>query len=226
MWFKVTFVMKKIPFLLVFFLAINSLFAQHNYNEYNRFGITANLTQFNIITDNFNAKAQTGFLGGFQTRGSFYNNFDLVLGLNITSNKLGVEVLNPLTVSIEEAKYDLLAVQLNLLLSYKLIGENLTFELGPVLMYNNKMELTDSSMENYTVNGLNTVTAEQLQDISQFNFNAAVGLTGGFEHFRLQVQYQYGINNILNKLNKQNLVTTEDFKGHLSLLMGGVTFYL
>lgn len=220
--------MKKIPFLLLIisFLFANKLNAQRNYDEYNRFGITANITQFNILTDNFNTKPETGFLGGFQTRGQFYNNFDLVLGLNITSNKLGVEVINPSTSVIEDAKYDLLAVQLNLLLSYRLAGEHLTFDFGPVFMYNNKMELVESSMENYALNDLNTVTAEQIQDISQFNFNVAAGLTGGFEHFRLHVQYQYGINNILNKINKQGLNTPDDLKGHLSLLMGGVTFYL
>ena len=68
-------------------------------------------------------------------------------------------------------------------------------------------------------------SAEDIQDITKLNFNAGVGLTGGFEQFRLTVQYQYGINNILNKLNDKNLGNT-DFKGNLSMLMGGITIYL
>lgn len=219
--------MKKIHFalLILSIVSLTKISAQHNYDSYNRFGITANITQFNIITDNFNTSAETGFLGGFQTRGSFYNNFDLVLGLNITSNKIGVEVINPTTTNIEDAEYDLLAAQLNVMLSYKILGEHLTIEAGPILMYNEKMALSDEAQKNYAINGLTSVTAEDIQDITKLNFNAGVGLTGGFEQFRLTVQYQYGINNILNKLNDKNLGNT-DFKGHLSMLMGGITIYL
>ena len=218
--------MKKIV-LKVFFLcffATTTLLAQHNYDSYNRFGIGANLTHFTIHSNEINTISKTGFLGGFQTRGSFYNNFDLVLGLNITSNKVGVEVINSLS-QIEEAEYDLLAAQLNLLLSYKLIGENLTMEFGPVLMYNENMKLANNTQGNYLVNGLPVLTAKDLEDITQFNFNAAVGLTGGFEHFRFSLQYQYGINNVFNKI-KDNTALDKAIKGHLGVFVGGVVFYL
>ena len=217
--------MKKIVIITLLLLgSLTKMNAQHNYDSYNRFGITANITQFNILTDNFKSTAKNGFYGGFQTRGSFYNNFDLVLGLNITSNSIGVEVVNPAS-QVESAEYDLLAAQLNILLSYKLAGENLTFEIGPALMYNEKLKIKEAGQRDYTVNGLTGVTAKDLEDISKINFNMVAGLTGGFEQFRLTVQYHYGVNNILNKLNDKNL-TNEKFKGNLSMLMGGIVIYL
>jgi hypothetical protein len=47
--------------------------------------------------------------------------------------------------------------------------------------------------------------AKDIVDISKFNFYPVVGLTAGVRHFRINVSYQYGINNILDNLNKKSL---------------------
>jgi hypothetical protein len=44
--------------------------------------------------------------------------------------------------------------------------------------------------------------AKDIVDISKFNFYPVVGLTAGVRHFRINVSYQYGINNILDNLRK------------------------
>ena len=56
------------------------------------------------------------------------------------------------------------------------------------------------------------------------NFNGLIGLSMGLEHIRLFGHYQYGFNNILNKINDIE-GTTNKFKGHLNLIQFGVLFY-
>ena len=56
--------------------------------KHNMFGLKAAATIFDIKTDNFNTIAETGFIGGLATRGDFYDNWDIQLGINISNNKL------------------------------------------------------------------------------------------------------------------------------------------
>ena len=74
------------------------------------------------------------------------------------------------------------------------------------------------------VDGYETLTAGEIQDISKVNFHLAGGITGGLEQFRVSAQYQYGVTNSLNKLNDNNLENS-DFDGHSSLITFSATFY-
>jgi hypothetical protein len=51
-----------------------------------------------------------------------------------------------------------------------------------------------------------------------------VGLTAGVRHFRINVSYQYGINNILDNLNNRSL--GYNFKGNPGILNGNIILYL
>jgi hypothetical protein len=44
---------------------------------------------------------------------------------------------------------------------------------------------------------------KDIQDISKFNFYPAV-VTAGVKHFRFNICYQYGINNMLENLNSKS----------------------
>mgnify|MGYP006897299629 CR=1 FL=1 len=46
----------------------------------------------NIKTDNFITTPNYGFIGGIATRGDFYNNWDIQLGMNISNNKIKLAV--------------------------------------------------------------------------------------------------------------------------------------
>ena len=64
--------------------------AQRNYQYYNRLGFTGGFTLFDISTSDLTTKQGTGFILGFTTRGSFYNKFDLIYGINFLSNKIEI----------------------------------------------------------------------------------------------------------------------------------------
>jgi len=199
--------------------------------KHNMFGLKVGATHFNIQTNNFITTPGIGFIGGLATRGDFYNNMDIQFGINIANNKLevqGKQLGYTTPISID---YDLLNAQVHLLFGYKIIGNNrnrqskfkLTAELGPVLQVNSKMKLADKTQEEFIIEKAN-ITAKQLTDINSININGLAGLSIGMERLRIFGHYQYGFNNILNKLNDIE-GNTEDFEGHISMFQFGVLVY-
>ena len=107
------------------------------------------------------------------------------------------------------------------MLHAKILGDNLTIDLGPQLQYNSELELVDSNQENFIIDGYDGLFAEDITKISQFNANGVIGASAGIGNFKLRAAYSYGFTNIFNKLNDQNLTTTpssEKFEGHQNML--------
>ena len=80
------------------------------------------------------------------------------------------------------------------------------------------MKLDSNKFEEYILDGYNELKAEEIQDISKINFRLAGGLTTGLENFRISAQYQYGVTNMLNKLNDKNLENS-NFKGNSTTIV-------
>ena len=200
-----------------------------NAGNYNRIGLQGKIALMDIDTKNFDVQGETGFLAGFTTRGNVYNNWGMVYGIDLLSTAVTVQTTALDQLTSEDTQYNIIGAQLNLLLSYNLIANHLAVDLGPALLVNSKMKLDNSRQNTNIVSGYNTLTASDIQEISRVNGFGIIGLTGGFEHVRLTLQYQYGFTNILNNLNEQNLVIDDnerDFKGNASIIAAGVVFYL
>lgn len=214
--------MKKIVFIAVLGLASLISNAQMNYRDSNRIGITVGVNQFDLATSNFATNPEIGWNLGLSIRGNFYNDFDMVYAMQFSENKFSVPTLNA-ALQKEDVSFKLPSAQISLLLSYKIVENHLSIEAGPMIQINDKFNIDeDANKTNAIVN-----TALQAQDIlkiSRFNFYPTVGITAGVRHVRLNVQYQYGVTNILGKLNENNLA--QNFKGHAGILSGNIIFYL
>ena len=213
--------MKKICFTSVFILISMAGFSQYEYRDSNRIGITFGVNQFTLNTNNFQTKPATGWNAGLSMRGNFYNDWDMVYGMQFSENNFSVATKSGF-VSNVDVNYKLSSAQISLLLSYRLIENHLTVEFGPTVQVNGKLK-TDYSNENNIISGT-TLLVKDIVDISKFNFYPTVGLTAGAKHFRVNVSYQYGINNMLENLNSKNLGI--DFKGNAGILNGNLIIYL
>ncbi|MFG6685325.1 hypothetical protein ACGK9U_01995 [Mariniflexile sp. HNIBRBA6329] len=208
---------------------VTKSFSQHqNYHITNGFGVFGGITKFNIATDNFNTKQGDGFLGGLSATVDIPHRwYDVSFGMQLSESTIGISA-RPLAVveNSEFIDYKLFAAQVAFLMHIKVIPYYFTIDLGPMLQYNSKLELKDKDKENYFVENYSNLTAEDISDISQFNFNGVIGASLGFKFFKLKAQYIYGFTNILNKLEKQNLDTTGGdalFKGNQNMLVLGAT---
>ncbi|WZL90512.1 outer membrane beta-barrel protein [Salinimicrobium sp. 3283s] len=198
--------------------------------EYNRLGLQGGVNNFNITTDELGVTSKTSWTAGFTTRASFYNNWQFVYGINFYDFRVDIDGREKIETTSQASpiEYNMIGVQGNFFASYKLIDHYLSIEAGPVVQVNGKMEARQDK-ELYYV-GDYDITATDIEDVSTFNFNLAVGLSGGWESLKLWAQYQYGINNFLKGLNDENLQETDasvpSFKGSMSIIAGGITFYL
>lgn len=213
--------MKRIHLFFVLLLASYSTQAQYNYRDSNHIGISFGINQFSLSTSNFQVKDGSGINGGLSVRGNFYNDFDMVYGIMFSENHFSVASLSPKGVA-QDVAYRLPSAQISLQLSYKLIESHLSVEVGPMLQINGKL----SSNSDYDKNTLlgTTLKATDITEISTFNFYPCVGITGGVTHFRLNLQYQYGVNNMLSNLNSKPLGV--NFNGHGSIVTACLILYL
>lgn len=213
--------MKKI-FLTTVFIFI-SLFAaaQYKYRDSNRIGIMVGVNQLTLNTSNFDTKPAIGWNAGLSVRGNFYNDWDMVYAMQFSENNFTVATRN-LFLANEDVNYKLASAQISLMLSYKIVENHLSLEFGPIVQVNGKLNI-DKENQNNIISGT-TLFAKDITDITKFNFYPAVGITAGVKHLRVNVQYQYGVNNILGNLNKQNF--GPNFKGNAGILSANLLIYL
>ncbi len=217
--------LKNLFFVTLTFLFVQQAFSQRNYDHYNRLGVNAGYTLFDISTSDLTTKQAGGFMLGFTTRGSFRNNFDLIYGLNFHNTKVEVFGRNPISFTdTQYIEYTIQSVQINFLGSYNIIKHHLSLEFGPILNVNGKMKVDSERYEDYILDGYDTLKATDIENISPINFLVAGGISGGLESFRASVQYQYGVTNMLNKLNDKDLENT-DFKGNSSNIIFALVVY-
>ena len=213
--------MKKLLLLLMCIWSCNCIYSQYGYRDSNRIGASVGINQYSLNTSNFNSKPDLGWNAGLSVRGNFYDNLDAVYALQFSENNFSVATTS-LTDGKEDVKYKLSSAQISLSLSYVVIENHLSIEFGPLLQVNSKLQI-DKANENNTISGT-TLLAKDIVDISKFNIYPMVGLTAGLKHFRLNVSYQYGINNMLSNLNKSNVGS--NFKGNAAIINGNMIVYL
>ncbi|NJW53784.1 hypothetical protein [Salinimicrobium oceani] len=198
--------------------------------EYNRPGLQAGANYFNIVTNDLPVTPKLSWMAGFTTRASFYNDFQFVYGINFYDFKLDIEGREKLelTSPSQAIEYNMIGVQGNFFASYKLYEHYLSVETGPVVQVNGKLDARQDKelwyLANYNINAID------IEKISTFNVNFAVGASGGFESVKFWVQYQYGLNNMLKGLEDEDLQEKDagftNPKGHMSMLAAGITMFL
>jgi hypothetical protein len=213
--------MKKLLLVLVLVSSFISTNAQYNYRDSNRIGVTAGANQFSLNTSDFNTKPDLGWNAGLSVRGNFYNYWDMVYALQFSENNFSVATTT-VTNFQEQVNYKLSSAQISLSLSYVIVDNHLSIEFGPLVQVNGKLKI-DASDENNNITGT-TLLAKDIVDISKFNFYPTVGLTTGVKHVRLNVSYQYGINNMLSNVNKNS--ADSNLKASAGIINGNIIFYL
>jgi len=215
-----------VAFLLCFVTLSNA--QKGNYRITNGFSVFGGITKFNIATDNFITSEGNGFLGGASATVDIpLRWYNVSFGMQLSENNIDI-LGRPTQNSTEEQfiNYKLFAAQVAMLLQIKVIPNYFTIDLGPMLQYNGELELKDKAQEAFYINNYDNLTAEAITQISQFNFNGAIGASLGIKNFKLKAQYIYGFTNILNKLENQNLDTSGGnarFKGNQSILFLGAS---
>jgi len=193
----------------------------------NGFAIGGGLTQFDILTDNFNTIKGEGWSISASNTGDLpYKWYNISYGMQLSDNVLNVEGLQFDNGNLRrtQVEYNVLEAQLVLLFHFKVLPNILTLDFGPVAQFNSKLEMQSFDEENLfvTTTDSKTILAKDLEDISQINFNAAVGATLGFKFIQFRAQYIHGFTNILNKLNDQDFNTgtgKSKFKGTQSMAL-------
>lgn len=208
------YMIKKISFLLLFISTFG--FAQYGYRDSNMIGITLGINQFSLNTSDFEVTPGTGVNIGLSMRGNFYDDWDALYGLQFSEYNFKVATLNQ-SLQTRETNFKLPCANITFQLSYKFIENHLSVEFGPMVQVNGQLGL-DQSDENFLIKGEEELTAKDFTNISNVTIYPVIGVTAGIRNARLNVTYQYGVNNMLEKVG-------DGFKGNASIINGNVIFY-
>ena len=210
---------------------VTQIHAQHrNYNIKNGIGIQAGVSLFDIDTDNFITSQGTGFIGGMAATVDLPHKwYTISWGMLLGEQNIEISA-SPISLGTEEMiEYKLKMVQLAFLFHIKVIDELITIDLGPQFQYNGELELKDSAFEDYQISNYSGLSAQDITDITKINANGVVGLSGSIGSIKLRAHYIYGLTNMLNKLNNNNLDFVgepSEFKGNQSIMALTLVFTL
>lgn len=116
-------------------LFVTSTNAQHKrYAIQNGIGIFGGLTQFDIITDNFQTKASSGWIGGLAANVDIphkWYNVSYVIQLSENNGNISASPQGNLTT--EEVAHKMAAALIGLLMHIKLANRYLTVDVGSML---------------------------------------------------------------------------------------------
>lgn len=217
-------------FLFLFFFLSLQVFSQGKFkgDSYNRLGLQGGVTYGGIKSSSVPTVERLGFTAGFTTRANTYENIIVVYGVNFFKLSSAVQLVEKGASTAREIDFATTGVQLKLFGGYKLIGEHLSIQGGPVLQLNGKWK-PEAAYEGNRVEGFNNLIASDLENISPLNLNVAGSLTTGFRSFKLSFQYQYGITNAFRSLNTAELQQKDsratNLKGHMKFATAGLIFY-
>ncbi|RNC88146.1 MAG: hypothetical protein ED556_02885 [Winogradskyella sp.] len=213
----------KTPILLVATILLFVTFSQaQRYRIQNGIGIYGGLTQYDLNTDDLITNSGNGWLIGLAATVDLPHKwYNLSYNIQLSENQLGVLGAPTINQQPEFIDYKLFAAQVALIGHIKVFKNYFTIDAGPMIQYNGNLDLKDDSKENYIIEGFNTITANDLSEISRFNVNGTIGAAIGFDNFKLRAQYIYGFLNSFNKTNSQNVSENIDFKGNQSMLVFG-----
>ncbi|MEO8515535.1 MAG: PorT family protein [Flavobacterium sp.] len=218
--------MKKIILVGALLLSL-TISAQYSRRDGNRIGISAGVTQASLTTTNFHVKPELGWIAGFGVRGNYYNDFSMIFGMQFMESNFSVSTYNSVN-QIEDVNYKLMGAQIRLLLSYNVIQNYVSIDIGPVLQVNDKLKISAKDQDNIIPGTL--LTAKDIVDVTKVNGNLYMGISAGNKRIRAVFSYQYGLNNFLNHLNSKEdlklLNENKEFKGHLGILSGQLLFNL
>jgi len=212
--------MKKYFLVIVILISITA-YSQYARRDGNRIGISGGVTNMSLFTSNFKTSPESGWIGGFAVRGNYYNNWSAVFGMQFTESNFTVETTN-FASQQEKVNYTLSGAQIRFLFSYNVVKNHVSVDFGPVLQVNGELKIKDKFKDNIITG--TTLLAQDITDITKINGNGYLGISAGTKRVRAVIFYQYGLNNIMNNLNKKaELIVKnngQEFKGHMGLISG------
>lgn len=216
---------KKYYLLVVFIGLFVTNSTGQNYRIQNSIGVYGGLTQFNIDTDDLTTESGSGWLVGLAATVDLPHRwYNVSYNIQLAENQFGVGASPISAGQTQFVDYKVFTAQIALIGHLKIIDKYLTIDVGPMLQYNGDLDIQDETKENYIIDGYNTATLNDLPEVSNFNVNATVGATLGFDSFKVRAQYIYGFLNSFKSTNNQNLAESINLEGNQNMLVFSVMF--
>lgn len=222
--------MKKI-FIYTTILLSNLIFSQAPRGFY----LTGGTNQTTIISDDLTVTPATGFNGGLNFQFGYHESYNFEVDIMANFKNFNVKAVEGEFNEVKDVKFKSQSIDVGFYFNYYVLrpDQDKLF-LGPQIGLNmsvaGEFVTADEEMNNnrYLPYLLND---NSFMNMPQVNFDSGFGLTGGYNRFRFDLRYMYGLNNRLKGVetlsyNENNNYTGPNLKGKMSTVSLSISYLI
>jgi hypothetical protein len=206
-------------FIFFFFIIISA-----NAQVPRGFSVGIGMNQTMLDSDDLLSDPNLSYSAGLGFNFGYHESFNYETNFLVSNNTLKLDYVDDQALTVQQANYSIQNLDFSFQVNYYIITpDEDKFYFGPsaggfVSISNGQLSPKDNAENQYYLPY--RLIENSFSDISQFNYGASVGLTGGYNKFRLSLKYNHGLSNFLNGVqtdsySESNLYTGPSLEGKL-----------
>lgn len=182
------------------------------------FYLTAGFSQTALETKDLLTTPGAGFMAGVDFNFGYHETYNYQFEAVYNQSVLNLKSTDYNLIDVKESKYKYSNIELGFYLNYYIIKpEEDKFFLGPQLggfvAFVDPIQPSKGADVNGELYLPYLLDESDLQDTSQFNYGAGIGLTGGYNDFRFDLRYSMGFANMFSNVQMERYDDNHRYTG-------------
>lgn len=180
--------------------------------------IAAGFSQTNLKSSDLITESQPGFYAGLHGVMGYHENYNFQIEFTYKQNPLDVKYVEDTFEEAKSSKYKYSDISLGLYVNYYILKpEEDKFYVGPqagvFVSYVDALTPSKGADASYQYYLPHLLDQSDLSDSNKFNYGFGAGLTGGYNNFRFDLRYTFGMANILEEVHVNSYSSTNTYTG-------------
>jgi hypothetical protein len=181
------------------------------------FSFGVGMNQSMLDSDDLLTDPNVSYNAGIAFNMGYHETFNYEITSVVSSNSLKLDYVDAQALTIQQAKYSVQNIDFGFNMNYYIITpDEDKFYFGPsaggyVSISSGQLSSKENANGQYYLPY--RLTENSFSDISKFNYGVSLGVTGGYNRFRLALKYNLGLSNFLNGVQTDNYSETNTYTG-------------
>ena len=181
------------------------------------FSVGVGINQTMLDSDDLLSDPNLSYNAGIAFNMGYQESFNYEITTLVSSNSLKLDYVDDQALTVQQAKYSVQNIDFGFNMNYYIITpDEDKFYFGPsagvfASVSNGQLSPKENANGQYYLPY--RLTENNFEDISKFNYGASLGVTGGYNRFRLALKYNLGLSNFLSGVETDSYSETNTYTG-------------
>ncbi|MEP6931749.1 MAG: outer membrane beta-barrel protein [Flavobacterium sp.] len=181
------------------------------------FSVGVGMNQTMLDSDDLLSDPNLSYNAGIAFNMGYHESFNYEITTLVSSNSLKLDYVDAQALTVQQAKYSVQNIDFGFNMNYYIITpDEDKFYFGPsagvyASISSGQLSPKENANDQYYLPY--RLTENSFSDISKFNYGVSLGVTGGYNRFRLALKYNLGLSNFLNGVQTDNYSETNTYSG-------------